>query len=96
MEKEVRFRIGSKYPDLLKYQGLTPQEFAGKKRFDGLSDQDKEIVRQRARRAIMSACEMEVPQGDVRIPSSQVAGEKYENNAKKRRYQSPQFSAIKS
>jgi len=76
LEKEVRFRIGSKYPDILKYQGLTPQEWAGKKRFEGLTDQDKEIVRERARRSILSACETEVPQGGVRLPSPQVAGEK--------------------
>ena len=76
LEKEVRFKIGSKYPDLLKYQGLTPQEFAGKKRFEGLPDQDKEIVRERARRSILSACETDVPLCKVRLPSSQVAGEK--------------------
>ena len=42
LEKEVRLKIGSNYPDLLKYQGLTPQEWAGKKSFEGLSDQDKD------------------------------------------------------
>jgi hypothetical protein len=76
LEKEVRFRIGSKYPDILKYQGLTPHEFAGKKRFEGLPDQDKEIVRVRARRSILSACETHVPQEGVRLPAPQVAGEK--------------------
>lgn len=76
LEKEVRFKIGSKYPDILKYQGLTHQEFAGKKRFEGLSDQGKEIVRERARRAIMSACETEVHLDGVRLPLAQVSGDK--------------------
>ena len=76
LEKEVRFRIGSKYPAILKFQGLTPQEWAGKKRFEGLPDQDKEIVRKRARRSILSACETEVHQEGVRLPIPQVAGKK--------------------
>jgi hypothetical protein len=76
LEKEVRLKIGSNYPDLLKYQGLTPQEWAGKKSFEGLSDQDKEIVRERARRSILSACETDVPIGGVRLPTSQVHGNK--------------------
>ncbi|OGH07368.1 MAG: hypothetical protein A2W22_01600 [Candidatus Levybacteria bacterium RBG_16_35_11] len=76
MEKEVRFRIGSKYPDLLRYQGLTPQEWAGKKRFESLPDQDKEIVRERARRSILSACETDVNLGGVRLPTSQAKGDK--------------------
>ena len=76
VEKEVRFRIGSKYPDLLRYQGLTPQEWAGKKRFESLPDQDKEIVRERARRSILSACETDVNLGGVRLPTSQAKGDK--------------------
>lgn len=67
LEKEVRFRIGSKYPNLLKFQGLTPREWAGKKRFEGLTDQDKELVRDRARRAIRSACQPEVTLDGVRL-----------------------------
>lgn len=76
LEKEVRFKIGSKYPDILKYQGLTPQEWAGKKRFESLTDQDKEIVRERARRVILSACEKDVHLDGVRLPLAQVAGGK--------------------
>ncbi len=76
LEKEVRFRIGSKYPGILKYQGLTPQEWAGKKRFEGLPDQDKEIVRERARRSILSACETDVHLEGVRLPTSQANGDK--------------------
>ncbi len=30
MEKQVRNRIGSKYPELLKYKGLTSREWSGK------------------------------------------------------------------
>jgi hypothetical protein len=76
LEKEVRHKIGSKYPDLLKFQGLTPREWTGKKRFEGLSNQDKELVRERARRAIRSACQPEVPLDGVSLPFPQVAGEK--------------------
>ncbi len=76
LEKEVRFRIGSNYPGVLKYQGLTPQEWAGKKRFESLTEQDKQIVQERAKRAILSACETEVPLGKVKLPASQVGGEK--------------------
>ena len=96
MEKEVRHKIGSKYPDILNYQGLSPQEFAGKKRFDGLSDQDKEIVRERARRAIMSACGTDVTMDGVRVLHPQVAWEKSPkfDNAKTAEFDSPHTSAI--
>jgi hypothetical protein len=76
LEKEVRFRIGSKYPGILKYQGLTPQEWAGKKRFESLTKQDKQIVQERAKRAILSACGTEVLLEGTRLPASQVGGEK--------------------
>lgn len=49
LEKQVRFRIGSKYPDVLKYQGLTPSEWAGKQRFENLSDHEKDLIRDRAK-----------------------------------------------
>jgi len=48
MEKQVRFKIGSKYPDILKWQGLTSREWTGKKKFEALSDSEKEATRQRA------------------------------------------------
>ncbi len=79
LEKEVRLRIGSKYPDILKFQGLTPKEWAGRKRFEGLPDQDKEIVRERARRSILSACETDVYLGGVRLPTPKSAGKKPKN-----------------
>lgn len=36
MEKNVRFKIGNKYPNLLKYQGLSKREWAGKQLSESL------------------------------------------------------------
>lgn len=55
MEKQVRFRIGSQYPEVLKYQGLTVKEWTGKARFDSLSEPDKELIRVRAKTLFCSA-----------------------------------------
>jgi len=60
IEKQVRFKIGSKYPDILKYQGLSRPEYTGKQRFENLSEQDKEIVRERAKGLILSSCQSKV------------------------------------
>lgn len=49
LEKQVRFRIGSKYPDILKYQGLTIREWTGRQNFDKLTEPEKEAIRQRAK-----------------------------------------------
>lgn len=41
IEKGVRVRIGSQYPAVLKYQGLTVREWTAKQRYDGLSPAEK-------------------------------------------------------
>ena len=46
--KPTRFKIGSKYPELLPFQGLTSREFNGKKRWEALSTSDKAIITARA------------------------------------------------
>lgn len=66
MEKQVRLRIGSKYPEL-KYQGLTVKEWTGKTRFESLSDSDKELVRERAKKMICLASGNYLPTEGVEI-----------------------------
>ncbi len=41
MEKRVRLRIGSKYPDLLPLGGLTAREHSAKARWDSMSPAEK-------------------------------------------------------
>ena len=43
MEKQVRYKIGKKYPNLLKYQGLTKREWAGKQMSQGERDRRREL-----------------------------------------------------
>lgn len=45
--KTTRTRIANRYPGLLKYDGLTPREWAGFRFWSGLSENQKEIVRNR-------------------------------------------------
>lgn len=59
MEKQVRFKIGSKYPDILKFQGLTSKEWAGKQRFESLPDKDKEAIRLRAKHTFLSCSQIQ-------------------------------------
>ncbi|KPQ43391.1 MAG: hypothetical protein MPEBLZ_02057 [Candidatus Methanoperedens nitroreducens] len=54
MEKQVRFRIGSQYPNLLKFQGLTSKEWSGKQRFDSMTPEQKEQIRQKAKERLHS------------------------------------------
>lgn len=42
-EKPTRFRIGQKYSNLLPYQGLTKREWVGRKNWEGLSPENKEL-----------------------------------------------------
>jgi len=59
IEKQVRFKIGSKYLNVLKYRGLTVKEWAGKQRFESLPEQDKERIRERAKGLLSSACQIQ-------------------------------------
>lgn len=49
MEKQVRFKIGSNYPEVLKWKGLTSREWAGKQKFDSMTPGEKEAIRQKAK-----------------------------------------------
>lgn len=42
MEKQVRIRIASEFPGVLKFGGLTPREFAAQKKWDELPPEEKE------------------------------------------------------
>lgn len=74
MEKQVRFRIGSQYPNLLKWQGLTSREWTGKQKFDSMTPEQKEEIRQRAnsmrqalKSPISSACGNQHPDLMVKV-----------------------------
>lgn len=47
MEKQVRHKIGSKYADILTYQGLTTREWTSKKRYENLSEDEKQKMKDR-------------------------------------------------
>jgi len=53
IEKQVRYRIGSKYPDVLKYQGLKVREWSAKIRYDNLSDDEKKVISERGKEALL-------------------------------------------
>lgn len=53
MEKQVRYKIGSKYPEILKFQGLTPKEWAAKKRYESLTYEEKQILAKRGKEALL-------------------------------------------
>lgn len=52
MEKRVRVRIGSQYPDLLPMGGLTSREWSGAQRMAKLSSAEKEALAERGREAL--------------------------------------------
>lgn len=54
MERRVRLRIGSKYPDLLPNRGLTAQEAAGAIRWAKLSASERQAIADRGK-AILAA-----------------------------------------
>ncbi len=45
--KPTRVRIGSKYPNLLPYGGLTKREYNGKKAWEGKDSAQREIIVER-------------------------------------------------
>lgn len=71
MEKQVRYRIGSKYPDVLKFQGLTSKEWAGKQRFDNLTEEERQNVRVKAKGLFLSSCQKQSTEKDVDVGSGQ-------------------------
>ena len=52
MEKNVRKRIGQKYPDLLPLLGLTPKEHAGITSWLNCSAAEQEAKRERSRQSL--------------------------------------------
>lgn len=52
MEKRVRLRIGSKYPDLLPLAGLTTREHGAMARWSNLSAAQKQVIAERGRQAL--------------------------------------------
>ena len=55
MEKQVRDRIGSRYPDLLKFRGLTRSEWSGRERYDAMPTEDKRRLVERGLRGLIKA-----------------------------------------
>ena len=45
-EKPTRMRIGSKYPDLLRFVGLTRREFQARERWNALDHDKRELMLQ--------------------------------------------------
>ena len=55
MEKQVRIRIAAEYPSVLKYEGMTPREFTGAKKWAELSPEERERRQEIARLNLVSA-----------------------------------------
>ena len=53
MEKGVRHRIGSKYPDLLPMLGLTPREWLGKQLWDKKPAAERAAMAERGKTALL-------------------------------------------
>jgi len=56
-EKPTRMRIGAKYPDLLRFVGLTKREFQARKRENALTPQQRELRLQaltKARKSLLA------------------------------------------
>ena len=53
-EKPTRMKIGSKYPDVLPYQGLTKREFKGRERWNALTPQERESFTQQGIKRLKS------------------------------------------
>lgn len=60
MEKQVRIRISSKYPDVLKYQGLTVREWTAKKRYESLPEEEKASIAERGKKALLDIKNKEI------------------------------------
>src|SRR3989338_5303682 len=59
VEKPTRLRIGAKYPDLLKMGGFFNREYQARKRYDALTPERKEQMRQLLEKARKSICRVE-------------------------------------
>jgi len=44
MSKNYRYNIGKNYPDILKYQGLTPREFSSKAKWESKTEEEKNEI----------------------------------------------------
>ncbi len=79
LAKTIRVEIGSKYPEL-KYQGMTPREWGATKRYESFSSDEKEnlakIGTESLKSHFCSLLQNERLDEGVRLPTSQVAGEK--------------------
>ncbi len=54
-EKPTRIKIGSKYPELLPYKGLTKREYQGLQRWNSLSTAERGVQLQRLSKRIKVA-----------------------------------------
>ncbi len=66
LEKQVRFRIGTQYPDVLKWQGLTSREWTGKVKFESLSESERQVIREMAKKHLSLACQSEIGKHEQR------------------------------
>ncbi len=79
LPKTIRVEIGSKYPEL-KYQGMTPREWAATKRYESFSVDEKEhlagIGAKSLKRHFCSLLQKQGHQEGVELPLAQVGREK--------------------
>lgn len=54
MEKNVRLRISAEFPGVLKFDGMTPREFTGAKKWAELPPEEKERRQEKARLNLFS------------------------------------------
>ncbi len=79
LPKTTRVEIGNKYPEL-KYQGMTPREWAATKRYESFSADEKEhlagIGAKSLKSHFCSLLQKQVHKEGVELPLAQFGGEK--------------------
>ena len=52
LAKAVRLRVAAEFPGLLVYEGLTPREFGGRERWNRLSIDEQEAIKNRGKTSL--------------------------------------------
>jgi hypothetical protein len=68
LAKSRRIAIGSKYPDLLPYGGMTTREFSAKKRYENLTPEERAQMAAAGKKALLSLRGKIPPQNGTQVP----------------------------
>lgn len=54
LAKSIRVRIAANYPGMLQYAGMTPREYQARKRWESLSPEEQEAIKERGKKPLHS------------------------------------------